>query len=113
MNNAQNEIKMPEPEPQRIGDIWESTWGYDQTNADFYQVVKVTAKTVTLQQVGTVDKHDSRTYTGHSVPDTSKHKGEPFRRTVKTVFGNPGVSINSYAFAEPWDGKPIATSSYG
>ena len=30
------------------GDILVSSWGYEQTNVDFYEVVKVTAKTVTL-----------------------------------------------------------------
>ena len=30
------------------GDIFVSSWGYDQTNVDFYEVVKVAAKTVTL-----------------------------------------------------------------
>ena len=30
------------------GDIFVSSWGYDQTNVDFHEVVKVAAKTVTL-----------------------------------------------------------------
>lgn len=30
------------------GGIFVSSWGYDQTNVDFYKVVKVTAKTVML-----------------------------------------------------------------
>lgn len=30
------------------GDIFVRSWGYDQTNVDFYEVVKVAAKTVTL-----------------------------------------------------------------
>lgn len=30
------------------GDVFVSSWGYEQTNVDFYEVVKVAAKTVTL-----------------------------------------------------------------
>ena len=30
------------------GDVFVSSWGYEQTNVDFYEVVKVTAKTVML-----------------------------------------------------------------
>ena len=31
------------------GDIFVSSWGYDQTNVDFHEVVKVAAKTGTAQ----------------------------------------------------------------
>ena len=33
------------------GSIFYSSWGYDQTNIDFYQVVKATAKTVWLRKL--------------------------------------------------------------
>lgn len=33
-------------------DIVYNTWGYDQTNIDFYRVTKVTAKFVTLEAIG-------------------------------------------------------------
>ena len=29
----------------KVGDIFESSWGYDQTNVDFFQVVKLVGKT--------------------------------------------------------------------
>lgn len=35
-----------------IGDILSSVWGYDQTNYDFYEVIKVTAKTITVKKLG-------------------------------------------------------------
>lgn len=34
-----------------VGDVLRSTWGYDQTNYDFYEVIKTTPKTVTLRKL--------------------------------------------------------------
>ena len=37
-----------------VGKIFYSSWGYEQTNIDFYKVVEVSksGKTITLQQIG-------------------------------------------------------------
>lgn len=34
-----------------VGDVLRSAWGYDQTNYDFYEVIKTTPKTVTLRKL--------------------------------------------------------------
>lgn len=34
-----------------VGDVLYSSWGYDQTNVDFYQVIATTAKTVTFREI--------------------------------------------------------------
>lgn len=36
----------------KVGDILDSSWGYDQTNIDFYQVVKTTEHSVWLRSIG-------------------------------------------------------------
>ncbi len=37
----------------KVGDILEASWGYDQTNYDFYQVVEVNGpQTVTIREIG-------------------------------------------------------------
>lgn len=38
-----------DPQP---GDIYYSSWGYDQTNIDYFQVVKRTPGTVTIRSIG-------------------------------------------------------------
>jgi hypothetical protein len=37
--------------PYKVGNIVYNSWGYDQTNIDFYQVVGVTAKTIKIRQL--------------------------------------------------------------
>ena len=39
-----------------VGDVLCSVWGYDQTNYDFYKVIKVTAKTITIEKLNGYDK---------------------------------------------------------
>ncbi|HEM3684523.1 TPA: hypothetical protein U1D20_002020 [Streptococcus suis] len=39
-----------------VGDVLCSTWGYDQTNYDFYKVIKVTAKTITIEKMNGFDR---------------------------------------------------------
>lgn len=41
-------------EPLKVGDIFYSSWGYDQTNIDFYKVLEITksGKSARIQMVG-------------------------------------------------------------
>lgn len=38
----------------KVGDIFYSSWGYDQTNVDFYQVVAINKSMATLREIGAV-----------------------------------------------------------
>lgn len=94
-----------------VGSIFVSKWGYDQTNVTFYMVQKVTAKTVTVIQVGNrnVD-HNLQGY--KAMPDTTRTFGKPKRKTVKLWSGIPVINMESYETAHLWDGKPQNGTSY-
>ena len=47
------------PNPFKVGDVFYDSWGYDQTNIDFYQVVETTARTVTLREIASRVEHRS------------------------------------------------------
>lgn len=36
----------------KIGDLFSNSWGYDQTNVDFYQVTEIKGKTFTIREIG-------------------------------------------------------------
>ena len=38
----------------RVGDIFYTSWGYDQTNIEFFQVVKVSPSSVWVQETGQI-----------------------------------------------------------
>lgn len=96
----------------KVGDILYASWGYDQTNVNFYQVTKVIGKaTVEVREVQSkVVRED-----GYSVYVTAL-KGKwlrgsaPMKRRVST---QGSIKINSSIRAYPWDGKPkYETSPY-
>ena len=94
-----------------IGTIFESSWGYDQTNIDFYKVTGKTAKFVTLQQVGKKIVEDIGWAEATVIP-SEVEIGKPFKRKVQTFAWGTYVSISDWASASPWEGKPVRESSY-
>lgn len=47
--NAKSEARKNMVNPFKVGDILYDSWGYEQTNIDFYQVVEVGAKSVKIR----------------------------------------------------------------
>ena len=93
------------------GDMVYSSWGYDQTNVDFWQVIEVSesGKSVTMREVS--QKYvETGFMSGNVVPVADDFTGEPSRHIVK-----PGDRVcigKSYTSANKWDGSPKYTSHY-
>ncbi len=104
-----------------IGKIFYSSWGYEQTNIDFYKVVEVSksGKSVSLQQIGSQIVGINGFCSEEVIPDESKLIGQPLtnRRLIETGY-NDGPSVNvserkDYKiYAHEWHGKPITQTSY-
>lgn len=99
----------------KVGDIWYSQWGYDQTNIDYYQVTKVTKAMVWLTPIGS---HTTETgfMSGECIPLPDHFCGKAERHKFKTHKFNGKdefyCSINSYKNAYEWDGEPKRCSWY-
>ena len=89
--------------PFEIGDILTSSWGYDQTNVDFYEVIGVTNKSVKIEKIGSKTISDNGPGGLGVVPDTSWRSGNVMLKRVGT---NGYVSLTSYSCASKWDGIP-------
>lgn len=93
--------------PLKEGDILYSSWGYDQTNVDFFKVVNATEKMVTLQQVKTHEERLSGgSFGSYNATPTNKDEGKPFKRKIHSYEGQPVVAIRDYAHARKWNGEP-------
>lgn len=88
--------------PYKVGDLLYSSWGYDQTNIDFYKVLAVSGKSIKIVQVA--DKIVGTSGQDDLVVPTDKAIGAPMVRRVST---NGYVKINSYASASFYAGKPM------
>ena len=100
----------------KIGDILDCSWGYDQTNVDFYQVVGLTPKSVRIRRINSTCKESSGYMSGQSTPAkpitysaNSQLMTKRFSPADKLGYS---VNITSYSSAFLWDGKPKYTSWY-
>lgn len=93
-----------------IGDILDSSWGYDQTNVDFYEVIAVTRGMVTLVDIGQTIVAGSEGFMSERVmPDpTVTPEGNVTRHRATST----SIHIEDYAYASKWDGKPKYQSHY-
>lgn len=109
---AKRQAERKAPHTLKVGDILVSSWGYDQTNIDFYQVTRVPgANTVEIREIGCTSTrenfHCSMSASKIAAPD--QFIGEPM---LKRVSAGNCVRIASYAHAHPWDGRPERYSWY-
>jgi hypothetical protein len=124
-----------------VGSIFVCSWGYDQTNVDFYKVVSRTAKSVKIQawqgaSVEDLGPHESMVAGGgpamvadwSDVPEGTdywdqrqyvKYVPAPVETKRLKVYGQSGgkysvaLSMTSYSNAYLWDGKPQYQTGYG
>lgn len=92
------------PRGMDVGDVLRSTWGYDQTNVDYYEVTKLVGNKnmVEIRPICAESKEDVGWMRGTCVPVPGKYKGEPMLKVAR----NGSVSLTSYSSASKI--KPIA-----
>ncbi len=87
------------------GDVLRCSWGYDQTNIDYYLVTKLIGKTmVEIVKIGYGMKEETEWMQGKCVPDKTKIIGEPIRKKAN----GEGVSISSLQWARKIDPKIVS-----
>ena len=80
-----------------VGDVLSCTWGYDQTNVDFYQVTRMVGKTmVEIRTIaGEIDTTGYALDQGQTTPKPDQFIGEPMRKKAD----GDTVRISSYSWA--------------
>lgn len=93
------------PHDVQVGDIFRCSWGYDQTNIEYFQCTRVLGAMIEICKIG-CDSEDIEFMQGRSVPLLDAFIGEPMRKRVSMHGGEPSVSI--YSFANAHRMKPVA-----
>jgi hypothetical protein len=88
--------------PLKAGDILVSSWGYDQTNIDFYEVMSVKAKSVMICRIASKCIEMNGPGGNRVMPSKGNYIGKPM---LKVVGSGGSVRISSYAGAYPFDGN--------
>lgn len=99
-------------EKVKIGDIFVNSWGYDQTNIDYYQVIRKTAKMVVLLPIKSRIEEDSFMQ-GRSYPlkDNFVQNTEQIKKTPYEYKGDTCVSGDVWVSFEYGSGK-LFTGEY-
>lgn len=97
----------------KVGDLFIESWGYDQTNINVYEVVRVTPKSVALHK-GASRMQDNRVLpvAGSPTPfgdycriGKPNAKGEVIKRVIRGYLGQPWLNMTSYSGASLWDAE--------
>ena len=109
---AKRRAEMNAPHRWEAGLIVCASWGYEQTNVNFYEVVEVIGSTmVKLEKIGAAfatDDHGASSMAGYVVPDRKIRTGE----FVRCKVSNGAAKVSSYSRAHPWDGRRKYCSWY-
>lgn len=98
---AQNDTKI------QLGTIFYDSWGYDQTNVDFYEVTKIVSdKTIEVTAISCqrLDENEEKV-----IPVSQAYHGEPMRKRINKW----GSIAMEYGHARLWDGKPKYCTAFG
>ena len=100
------------PTTLQEGDILYTSWGYDQTNVDWYQITKkISPNMVEIRRIYGQATQDALGDRGETLPlkDHFIEDAEPIK---KRISGDNSVNIATYARAWDWDGKSKYYSTY-
>jgi hypothetical protein len=106
---SERKAERAKPHSLKVGDVLVSSWGYEQTNVDYYEVIEVKgAATVVIREIAQ-EREATEWEQGKAVPVPGHYIGEPM---IKRASPDNAVRIASYAHAFKWDGRPRHFSSY-
>lgn len=106
------ELKSNFINPYKVGDILNTSWGYDQTNVDFYIVTKASNRSIEVVEIGqTLINEDWGAMSAIVNPNPNKIIGEPITKLVNI---NGSIKISSSQYASLYtNGEKGAYCSWG
>lgn len=120
---VRRESRKLDSNPVKVGDIFVSSWGYDQTNIDFYQVVKMSGFMVDIRPLRTDNVGSSGDMSYYEMPrhgvflDPEKFgdRAKTLRKKVQKGWGGGDsvyLRLTSFSSATLWDGTKQLSTHY-
>lgn len=98
----------------KVGDIFVNSWGYDQTNLDFYQVVEKNGRMLTLREVAQESVPGTGGFMSEqrvAVRGRFLENSKPIRKVVKFSNGAPYLPM-PFGSCSKWGGESQYRSWY-
>lgn len=98
----------------KIGDIFYNSWGYDQTNIDFFEVVKISAKKVWIREIkGKLTQYTGNGMAGFTIARPGEYASEKVYIASIGFYGLTAKLDHSRTqYLSKWDGKELYCSWY-
>ena len=101
-----------------VGDIFYDSWGWEQTNIDFYQITEVKGKTVCMRPIAS--EHEYRkgfsSMSGFVKPVKDSFTGEAITKRIMFLMGSDNTTQfylkSRHGWISQYDGKPLYCSWY-
>jgi hypothetical protein len=74
--------------PYTMDQIVYDSWGYDQTNIDWYQIVKIGPRSVTLRPIAGQIVEATGSMSGQTIPAPGHFTGDPITKTIQVYMGS-------------------------
>lgn len=97
--NSQKELRkdnLSSNENIQIGDVFVASWGYEQTNIDFYEVTGKTGKSTLILREIAQERNSDSYLSGTCKPILGEFTGEPFKKRLNK---SGYISFSSYKSA--------------
>jgi hypothetical protein len=101
---AKRAAEQKKPHGLKVGDILVSSWGYDQTNVNWYEVVGVKGASINIQPVSSTVTESGEGY-DHVAPVPGETYGRVRTKRPTRVGDIVTVKISSFAYAYLWEGN--------
>ena len=100
--------------PFKPGDILYNSWGYDQTNIDFYQVTRCTKASVFIRPIKAEysDRSAGCDMAAYVTPLKNEFTGEEIRKKIQWYDGNAYIKFEFGGCSRYKDGDEIYCSWY-
>jgi hypothetical protein len=93
-------FKATTPNPWKVGDMCHTSWGYDQTNVDAFQVIEVKSRTTIVVRPIGGEVEDTAYMQGKFTPVKDRFTGQPI--TVVAGFGYWPHATSGNGCSESW-----------
>ena len=103
-----------------VGDVLYASWGYDQTNINFFEVVRVSGKSIWIREIaqnssdpGNCSSGFTQPRRGHFLAESLFLGGNSRSNAAKRKAVQKGGTVShEFVSLSKWDGKALYCSSY-
>lgn len=100
----------------KVGDVFHHSWGWEQTNADFYQVIAREGRHVIVLQIAKTWADDkgisAMSANVVAVKDAFLKDAEPMKKLLQFSGGKPYITISEFGWCDLYNGRPVYSSWY-